>query len=111
MKYDVATDLELAILAAREAGVIVMKSFRTEQQVTHKSPDQPLTQADLAADAALKRMLLGNRPEYGWLSEETADHPDRLRRRYVWIVDPIDGTRSYVDGYAEFAISIGLVEN
>lgn len=111
MKYDVAADLELAILAAGEAGVIVMKSFRTEQQVTHKSPDQPLTQADLAADAALKRMLLGNRPEYGWLSEETADHPDRLQRRYVWIVDPIDGTRSYVDGYAEFAISIGLVEN
>ncbi len=111
MTHDVAADLELAILAAHEAGAIVMKSFRTEQQVTHKSPDQPLTEADLAADAALKRILLGDRLDYGWLSEETADNPDRLQRRLVWIVDPIDGTRSYIAGYPEFAISIGLAEN
>ncbi len=111
MKHDVAADLELAILAAREAGAIVMKSFRTEQEVTHKSADQPLTQADLAADAALKRILLGNRLDYGWLSEETVDNPDRLQRQYVWIVDPIDGTRSYIAGHPEFAISIGLAEN
>lgn len=111
MTDDVAADLELAILAAREAGAVIMKSFRTEQEVTLKSPDQPLTQADLAADAALKRILLGNRLEYGWLSEETADNPERLKRRFVWIVDPIDGTRSYIAGYPEFAISIGLAEN
>jgi myo-inositol-1(or 4)-monophosphatase len=87
-----------------------MKSFRTEQEVTLKSPDQPLTQADLAADAALKRILLGNRVDYGWLSEETADNPERLKRRLVWIVDPIDGTRSYIAGYPEFAICIGLAD-
>jgi myo-inositol-1(or 4)-monophosphatase len=104
-------DLALAIRAAREAGAIVMRTFRTEQRVTHKSPDQPLTEADLAADAALKRTLLNSRPEYGWLSEETADNPERLGKRFVWIVDPIDGTRSYVAGHPEFAISIGLVEN
>jgi myo-inositol-1(or 4)-monophosphatase len=104
-------DLALAIHAAREAGAIVMRTFRTEQRVTHKSPDQPLTDADLAADAALKRTLLSNRLDYGWLSEETADNPERLRKRFVWIVDPIDGTRSYVAGRPEFAISIGLVEN
>lgn len=108
---EVAADLELAMVAAREAGTVVMKSFGTEQEVTHKSPDQPLTQADLAADAVLKRVLLANRPAYGWLSEETADDPSRLDRRYVWIVDPIDGTRSYIAGYPEFAISIGLSEN
>jgi myo-inositol-1(or 4)-monophosphatase len=104
-------DLALAIHAAREAGAIIMRTFRTEQRVTHKSPDQPLTDADLAADAALKRTLLSNRLDYGWLSEETADNPERLRKRLVWIVDPIDGTRSYVAGHPEFAISIGLVEN
>lgn len=111
MKHDVAADLELAIRAARAAGDVVMKSFRTEHEVTLKAPDQPLTQADLAADAVLKRILLANRPDYGWLSEETADHPDRLRRRHVWIVDPIDGTRSYIAGYPEFAISVGLAED
>ena len=111
MKHDVAADLELAIHAAREAGKVVMRSFRTEQAVTLKSPDQPLTQADLAADAMLKRILLGNRVDYGWLSEETVDSPERLERKHVWIVDPIDGTRSYIAGYPEFAISIGLAEN
>jgi myo-inositol-1(or 4)-monophosphatase len=111
LTHDVLADLELAIVAAREAGAVVMRSFGSEHKVTLKSPDQPLTDADLAADAALKRTLLGNRPDYGWLSEETADNPERLRRRFVWIVDPIDGTRSYIEGYPEFAISIGLVEN
>ena len=111
MKYDVAADLDLAIHAAREAGVVVMKAFRTEHEVTLKSPDQPLTQADLAADAILKRILLSNRLDYGWLSEETADNRARLQQRFVWIVDPIDGTRSYIAGYPEFAISIGLAEN
>jgi myo-inositol-1(or 4)-monophosphatase len=110
LRHDVAADLELAIHAARAAGTVVMKSFRTEQRVTLKSPDQPLTDADLAADAELKRILLANRPDYGWLSEETADHPARLRCSHVWIVDPIDGTRSYIAGYPEFAISIGLAE-
>ena len=111
MSASVDQDLQLAILAARQAGAVVMRTFRTEQRVTHKSPDQPLTDADLAADATLKQMLLSNRPDYGWLSEETADKPDRLRKRLVWIVDPIDGTRSYIAGRPEFAISIGLVEN
>ena len=108
---DLRADLELAIHAAREAGQIVMAAFGTDHKVTHKSPDQPLTDADLMADAALKRTLLANRLEDGWLSEETADNPERLQRRFVWIVDPIDGTRSYIAGRPEFAISIGLAEN
>lgn len=104
-------DLEIAIDAARAAGDVVMKTFRTEQDVHYKSPDQPLTKADLAADALLKERLLGARPEFGWLSEETADTPDRLTKEIVWVVDPIDGTRSYVAGRAEFAISIGISLN
>lgn len=101
-------DLQLAIEAAREAGVEVMKWFRTDLEVTLKSPDQPVTRADLASDAILKRMLLAQRPQYGWLSEETADTSERLAREYVWMVDPIDGTRSFIAGRREFTISIGL---
>jgi myo-inositol-1(or 4)-monophosphatase len=105
-----AADLELATRAARAAGEIAMHYFGTELVVQHKSPDQPLTVADLEADARLREVLLGARPEDGWLSEETQDSADRLHRRRVWIVDPIDGTRSFIAGRPEFTISIGLAE-
>lgn len=104
-------DLALAIRAARAAGEAVMRAFRVEQEVTFKSADQPVTEADLAADRILYRILRGERPEYGWLSEETADSPERLDRARVWVVDPIDGTNSFVSGRAEFAVCVGLVED
>lgn len=103
-------DLELAVSAARAAGDAVMRRFGEAHEVTYKEPDQPLTAADLEADEVLRARLLGARPEYGWLSEETKDAPDRLRRHRVWIVDPLDGTRSYIAGRPEFAVSIGLAE-
>jgi myo-inositol-1(or 4)-monophosphatase len=88
-----------------------MRTFRTEQEVVFKSPDQPQTKADLEADRILHEFLLQDRPNYGWLSEETVDRPDRLRRDRVWIVDPIDGTRSYLAGRPEFAVSVALAEH
>ncbi len=103
-------DLELAVSAAREAGDAMMRRFGEAHEVTYKEPDQPLTAADLEADDILRERLLGARPDYGWLSEETRDAPDRLRRQRVWIVDPLDGTRSYIAGRPEFAVSIGLAE-
>ena len=105
-----ARELEVAREAAREAGRAVMRTFGTRQAVVYKSPDQPQTAADLEADSILQEMLLGAFPDYGWLSEETVDRPDRLGHTRVWIVDPIDGTRSYVAGRPEFAISIALAQ-
>lgn len=104
-------DLALAVDATRRAGDVVMRFFGRDLVVEHKSPGQPLTEADLAADRLLRELLIGARPEYGWLSEETADRPDRLQRRRVWIVDPIDGTRSFIAKLPEFSISVGLVED
>jgi myo-inositol-1(or 4)-monophosphatase len=69
----------------------------------------PVTEADRQLDAALRKTLL--RDGEGWLSEESADDPSRLQRKYVWIVDPLDGTREFVTGIPEFCASIGLVEN
>jgi len=106
-----AADLELAIGAARAAGRVVMAAFRTGAEVRYKNPEQPVTDADLAADRILHQMLLGERPDYGWLSEETKDSPARLSKRRLWVVDPIDGTNSFVKGRAEFAICVGLVED
>jgi myo-inositol-1(or 4)-monophosphatase len=77
--------------------------------VTYKSGGGPVTEADLAVDEALRREL--PRPDEGWLSEETPDHRARLDRQRVWIVDPIDGTREFMDGIPEWNISIGLAED
>lgn len=72
-----------------------------------KEGDDPVTAADLAVDAALRRSL--PRPGEGWLSEETADDASRLSCERVWVVDPVDGTREFVAGIPEWGVSIGLV--
>jgi myo-inositol-1(or 4)-monophosphatase len=80
-------------------------AIATEYKVGH----DPVTEADRALDAALREELL--REEEGWLSEESVDDPLRLRRTRVWVVDPLDGTREFVEGIPEFCVSIGYVED
>jgi myo-inositol-1(or 4)-monophosphatase len=104
-------ELNLATAAVLEAGALVRAHFRAGGDVRFKSPDQPVTDADLLADELLRSRLLGARPAYGWLSEETADSTERLARSRVWVVDPIDGTNSFVAGIGEFVVSVGLVED
>jgi len=108
---DFTADLELAMRAARAAGDAVLPFFHDTPEVRFKAPDQPVTEADLSADRALHATLLGERPGYGWLSEETADSPDRLGRRRLWVVDPIDGTNSFVKGIPDWVVCVGLVED
>jgi myo-inositol-1(or 4)-monophosphatase len=69
----------------------------------------PVTEADHAADAVLKEIL--PQDGEGWLSEESVDDPSRLGRSRVWVVDPIDGTREFIEGIPEWCISIGLLED
>ncbi|MCI0394639.1 MAG: 3'(2'),5'-bisphosphate nucleotidase CysQ, partial [Chloroflexi bacterium] len=95
----------------RAAGAAVMGFYRDSFSVTDKSPDNPVTDADLAADNLLKARLGALLPEAGWLSEETVDRPDRLDRTYAWVVDPLDGTKEFVMGIPEFAVSVALVED
>jgi myo-inositol-1(or 4)-monophosphatase len=108
---DHGADLELAMRAARAAGDSVLPFFHDTPEVRFKGPGQPVTEADLSADRVLHGMLLGERPEYGWLSEETADSPDRLGRRRLWVVDPIDGTNSFVKRIPDWVVCVGLVED
>lgn len=103
-------DLDLALRAVVDAGALVRRDFGAHGEVTHKSPDQPLTEADLAVDRTLRERLGAARPEYGWLSEETKDDRARLECDRVWIVDPIDGTRSFIAGLPECMICVGLAE-
>ncbi|WP_353228316.1 3'(2'),5'-bisphosphate nucleotidase CysQ [Novosphingobium sp.] len=78
-------------------------------QVWHKSHDNPVSEADLAVDAYLKHELGALLPSAGWLSEETADHPDRLDRSLCWVVDPVDGTRDFVASRSGWCVSVALV--
>jgi myo-inositol-1(or 4)-monophosphatase len=107
---DHAADLALALEAAQEAGALAMRYFGAPMDVRDKSPNNPVSEADLAIDALLKERLLTARPSYGWLSEETADDHSRLSAKRVWVVDPIDGTRAFIKAKPHFTICIGLLD-
>ncbi len=104
---------DLLVSAAREAGALALEYFnpgaRTSAKVVTKAGGSPVTDADLAADALLKRRLQAALPDAGWLSEETIDDFERLSRRSLIVVDPIDGTRAFVIGDPRWAVSVALV--
>lgn len=112
-------DLALLTDAAREAGAFVLermkRPYKTEQKPGTPTPwgkmdDSPVTEVDLETDALLTRILRTARPDYGWLSEETADDPARLNRERVFIVDPIDGTTAFLKSKPEFTIVAAVAE-
>jgi myo-inositol-1(or 4)-monophosphatase len=97
--------------AVIEAGRIAMRYFRQKHARWEKGPGQIVTEADLAVDRFLHAELRRDPGTDGWLSEETEDDRLRLERRRVWVVDPIDGTRSFAEGTPEFTISVALLVN
>lgn len=104
-------DLSLLSDVAIEAGRIAMRFFRQNPEVWDKGGQHgPVSEADLAVNEFLKTHLQASRPNYGWLSEETPDSADRLSHDRVFIVDPIDGTRAFIAGEDNFAISIAIAE-
>ena len=110
---DLAADHALLVAATREAGARALADFGAAVEQWQKSPGQPVSSTDLAVNALLKARLMVARPDYAWLSEEDADERPEARAggRRVWVVDPIDGTRAFLKGRREFAISVALVEN
>jgi len=100
------------VSAAREAGLIALKFFRTQDvDPSFKADHSPVTAADLAVDAYLSARLKALSPDIGWLSEESVDSAERLRHRRTWVVDPIDGTRGFIAGGDEWVVSLALVED
>jgi myo-inositol-1(or 4)-monophosphatase len=94
--------------AVREAGALALQTFRGEIKSWTKAGSSPVSEADLAVDALLRERLLAIH-DVGWLSEETEDDPARLDQTDVWVVDPIDGTRAYLAGLPDWAVSVALV--
>jgi myo-inositol-1(or 4)-monophosphatase len=104
------SDILHRIENALEAARVVFSGFTPgEVQAEYKAGHDPVTAADKAVDAVLRQNLL--RDGEGWLSEESADDLSRLDKRQVWVVDPLDGTREFVQGLPEFCVSIGFVED
>lgn len=104
-----SANLNLMIKAARKAGRSLVKDFREVEnlQVSTKGPGDFVSRADREAERLIKEDLMGARPTYGWLGEETGgtDGQDPTRR---WIVDPLDGTTNFLHGMPHWAVSIAL---
>ena len=104
-------ELKSAIDAAKEAGSIIMKYYKSKYEIRDKSYHNPVTTADHAADKYLRETLTKAYPEYGWLSEETVDTKSRLDKNRTWVVDPLDGTKEFIEGVDHFVVSVALVED
>ncbi len=103
-------DLPLLIDAALTAGDIACRHWGGAPRIWTKSDDSPVSAADLEVDAALREALLAARPGYGWLSEESRDDPARLHREHCFILDPIDGTRAFLNNEKTWAISLAVAQ-
>jgi len=97
--------------AARAAGEIIRGYYDGKIEVREKSRDNPVTEADLRANECIHARIREAFPDDGWLSEETRDSRERLDRRRVWIVDPLDGTKEFIQHIPELCVCIALVED
>lgn len=105
-------DLQLLTSAARKAGHIAKSYFDKGAKKWDKPGDAgPVTEADLAVNDMLEDVLRSARPDFGWLSEETTDTQDRQNVERVFIVDPIDGTRNFIEGGKTWSHSLAIAEN
>ena len=102
---------EQLVAAVREAGQLALGKFRAPLKSWSKDNYSPVSETDIAVNEFLQERLNDPSGKIGWLSEETEDDPERLRTRRVWIIDPIDGTRAYIGGLADWSIATALVED
>jgi myo-inositol-1(or 4)-monophosphatase len=107
--FQYSKELTVAESAAREAGAVIMGLFKGKFDVYEKSKNNPVTTADIEANRIIREAIAEAFPGDGWLSEEDQDNADRLTRSRIWVVDPIDGTKEFIEGVPQFAISIAFV--
>jgi myo-inositol-1(or 4)-monophosphatase len=104
-------DAEFLCAVIHQAGALGLKLLRANVRHWNKADGSVVTEADLAINEFLHSKLQVERPDYGWLSEETPDDEKRLLCKRIWIVDPIDGTRSFVHKTDGWCVGVALVEN
>lgn len=101
-------ELSLAQEAACEAGAVIACLFKGTYDIREKGKGDPVTSADLRANQVIRERIRKRFSSDAWLSEEDADDRSRLGAHRVWIVDPLDGTREFIQGVPQFCVSIGL---
>ena len=107
---DWSADLALIEEAALRAGAVALSHFGASPEVWWKNGGQsPVSAADMASNTCLEDILRKARPDYGWLSEESADDASRLKARRTFVVDPIDGTRGFLNGKKSWVVSVAVV--
>jgi myo-inositol-1(or 4)-monophosphatase len=97
--------------SVREAGALALSMFGRPIPNWTKFESSPVSDADIAVDRLLHERLRAADSAVAWLSEESVDDPSRLEARWLWIVDPIDGTRAYLAGLPDWSVSVALVDN
>lgn len=101
-------ELQAAIKAAKRAEEKILEIYGTNFEVEIKSDDSPVTNADKTADAMIREDLGKEFPDYGFLTEESRDTKERLTKKAIWIVDPVDGTKEFVSRNGQFTTNIAL---
>ena len=107
MKLD--KELSVALKATKLANEVIMKLYNNEYKTEIKEDDSPVTEADLKANDIIIKTLKEEFNDYGILSEEINDSKERLNKEFVWIIDPIDGTKDFIAKTDEFTVNIGLI--
>jgi len=102
-----STYLNAALNAAQAAGEVIKRLYRRNLEITVKADRSPVTEADVEAERAIRRILEARFPDHGFFGEETGSHG--MTADYVWLVDPIDGTKSFVREYPMFSTQIALL--
>ena len=100
--------LSLASELADAAGRAIRPYFRVPLQVDDKADLSPVTAADRAAEAAMRQLIAARFPGHGIIGEEYG--PDRADAEFVWVLDPIDGTKSFISGVPLFGTLIALAQ-
>ncbi|MFQ5603160.1 MAG: 3'(2'),5'-bisphosphate nucleotidase CysQ [bacterium] len=104
-------ELNVATEIIKEAGQIILDFYHRKYDVELKNEREPVTQADKASNAFITEQLARQFPDDAILAEESKDDFKRLQKSRVWVVDPMDGTKEFIDKVGQFAAMIGLVEN
>ena len=105
-----SNELKIAIEIAKEAGELLLQYYDTELSIETKENNTPVSNADLATNDFILKKLREHFP-YSILSEESVDDNNRLGKEFVWLVDPLDGTKDFIEKTGEFTVVIGLVQN
>ncbi len=103
--------LETVKTIALEAGRLILEEYECEHNIEIKADESPVTQADLKANAHIVSKLKEAYPDYGILSEESEDDLCRLENPWCFVIDPLDGTKEYINRNGEFTVNIALSYN